>query len=610
MSNRPNFRERVSLRTLCWIGLLTVSLNSWGVAAETPTGLEVLVNQVGYLPDCRKTVVVQSALNHGRKSGSLEVMRDGASVHSVRLEYAGTLWGRHCWVGDFTSLTATGTYRVKASIAGESSVSPPFAIDAQVYDRALHQACRFFFYQRCGCEVPGWHKACHLDDGFIEAENRHIDAVGGWHSAADHNKWGWDGFVTYALAVARERSDGLPAALRQEILDEALWGGRYLLKMESPDGGLYAMVRERDVHAGKHHVNPQSDGDNVVGTADDRFVLRDGVMGGVDRGPTITGLASAALAKLASVTASADKTQSARFQACAARLWEHRPSKTDVYAQAAWVLAGVELHKLTGQAKYQAGASPCAQSLLTILPQAREFTWFEITHAGLPHAALGKWLQAFAGQADPRTMIAVREALAEQRKLLAGLSQNPYGLAKFYVRQDGQMLTSWFMPGKTLTRYSPKGLPGFSGVQHVASVGLNSYYASLAWSMILETAAGGEATSRGLAQRWLDWILGQNPAGLCMIEGMGSRNPTQLVTGFIGTHDWVPLPGAVPNGFDRPLRPGQPLAPLDEDVPFFDLAGNSGMGQKPSYRSTEVWLPNNATFVLALAELLSSRDRP
>ena len=460
-----------------------------------------------------------------------------------------------------------------------------------------------------GCDVPGWHKACHTDDGFVEAENRHIDAVGGWHSAADHNKWGWDGYVTYALATAFEKSVGLPASLRREILGEAVWGGQYLLKMEAPDGGLYAIVRERDVHAPKHHVNPERDGDNIVGTADDRYVLKDGTMGGFDRGPTVTAMASLALAKLAAVTAPLDASvsaMSARFQACAARLWDYRPPKTDVYAQASLVLAAIELYKLTDQAKYQAGASRCVETLLPMLPQAREFTWFEITHAGLPHAALAAWLQTFGSQADPATVRSVRHALADDRKLLASMSENPYRLVKFFVQQDGQMMTSWFMPGKSLVRYSPKGLPGFSGVPHVASVGLNSYYGSLAWSMFLDAPGDSGSAHRQLAQRWLDWILGQNPYALCMLQGLGTNNPRRLVTGFIRTHDWVPLPGAVPNGFDRPLQPGQPLEPLNQDVPFFDLAGNAGMKGNPSYRTTEVWLPNNATFVLALSELIAS----
>ena len=51
-------------------------------------------------------------------------------------------------------------------------------------------AVDFFFVQRCGFDVPGWHKACHLDDAKLP-DGTHLDVTGGWHSAGDYNKPMW-----------------------------------------------------------------------------------------------------------------------------------------------------------------------------------------------------------------------------------------------------------------------------------------------------------------------------------------------------------------------------------------------------------------------------------
>ena len=97
-------------RVGCWVGLLLVGLAAGAEAGQPAPNVEVLVNQVGYLPGAKKTVVVQSTSDHGKKAGSLEVFQASARVYSGQLEYAGQLWGRHCWVGDFTPLATPGKY--------------------------------------------------------------------------------------------------------------------------------------------------------------------------------------------------------------------------------------------------------------------------------------------------------------------------------------------------------------------------------------------------------------------------------------------------------------------------------------------------------------------
>jgi hypothetical protein len=50
------------------------------------------------------------------------------------------------------------------------------------------KAAKWFYYQRCGTEVPGFHKECHTEDVVIKTDGVKVDVSGGWHDAG---VWGW-----------------------------------------------------------------------------------------------------------------------------------------------------------------------------------------------------------------------------------------------------------------------------------------------------------------------------------------------------------------------------------------------------------------------------------
>jgi hypothetical protein len=135
-------------------------------------------------------------------------------------------------------------------------------------------------------------------------------------------------------------------------------------------------------------------------------------------------------------------------------------------------------------------------------------------------------------------------------------------------------------------------------VEKTWSVGQNSQYLSQAWALYLVGNLLKEARARRLADRQIDWVLGVNPLGFCMMEGSGSHNPPSYL------HRWAParerggVPGAIPNGIRRPND--------REDLPYF-AAGDEPTNQI-DYRSTEPWEPHNAFFLLALTAR-ESRDR-
>ncbi len=73
---------------------------------------------------------------------------------------------------------------------GQADTSWPFEIANNLFwEKTARPAYRFFYYQRCGMEIPGYHKACHLDDATDEAHQQQFNLAGGWHDAGDYNKY-------------------------------------------------------------------------------------------------------------------------------------------------------------------------------------------------------------------------------------------------------------------------------------------------------------------------------------------------------------------------------------------------------------------------------------
>ena len=177
-------------------------------------GVRVLVNQVGYEAAGPKGLVAATSFFPAKSaagtvdivsaSGSVMLrlpLRCGGRIHDGLLDD----WGGYYWRADFSSLRTPGVYHAVAAIDGVRGESPPFEVGEGVLARRTADlAVRFFFVQRCGFDVPGWHGPCHLDDALLP-DGKHIDAVGGWHSAGDYNKLMYengDGGCAFALIRA------------------------------------------------------------------------------------------------------------------------------------------------------------------------------------------------------------------------------------------------------------------------------------------------------------------------------------------------------------------------------------------------------------------------
>lgn len=96
----------------------------------------------------------------------------------------------------------------------------------------------------------------------------------------------------------------------------------------------------------------------------------------------------------------------------------------------------------------------------------------------------------------------------------------------------------------------------------------------------------GERKYLHLAYRQLEWVMGANPFGACLMTGEGMRHPYPL-SRYVGL-----IPGGILNG----------IGGNSKDEPILDTQyGNT-------YQTVEYWSPHNAHYLWAISVI--EKDRP
>lgn len=215
------------------------------------------VNQIGFLPEGKKTVTISSA-NPGSE---FDIVDENGSV-----VYTGTLSGAYddslisgeiVYHGDFSDFTTPGTYKV---VSKDGAESYPFIIADGVYNDLLKDTFRMLYLQRCGMELTAdlagdfAHPACHTQEAVIYGTDQKKAVSGGWHDAGDYGRYVvpgaqtvqdllmtyedfpeiWNGPDADNMGIP-ESGNGIP-----DILDEARYELDWLLMMQDEQsGGVY-----------------------------------------------------------------------------------------------------------------------------------------------------------------------------------------------------------------------------------------------------------------------------------------------------------------------------------------------------------------------------------
>jgi hypothetical protein len=539
------------------------------------------INHVGFTPRSKKTVVFRltggapaefTFRDIGSRPKPPELTRRLTRVNSDLGD---------CLVGDFSDVERPGMYQVTAG----SEMSVPFFIGEEVWRRTLVKAVSYIHAQRCGTEVPNVHPICHLDDARRRDTGEHIDTSGGWHDAGDLRKW-VSATVLNGIALislVRNLGDKWDAAGSgaKVLLDEARWGNTYFLKMQDQDGSVW-----NDVAGGVNGDNSDNHWtDNRTGTSDDRYI-------NTGKSGSVQALFTLFEGMMANAFRAADSAYSQRCLQAAVRCWNAANRIGGTGDLAWWALAAIELDCATGGVEYRDFAINFGSQIVSL--QNTEFSfgqklvrgWFrasgnspepyaDVVHGALPVVALLKLTEAYPNVAEARDW---RDAvkLHLDAYALPMAARSPYRIVPFGIFR-GASSSELYRPlaGKLTYRY-------FMPVRRTDWwVGATSHLESYALAGILAAKQFGNGEYRDLAMRQLEWVMGANPFGACLMTGEGMRNPYPH-SRFVGL-----IPGGILNG----------IAGNTRDEPILDIENGF------DWRTTEYWTPHNAYYILAVSAL-------
>jgi len=607
-----------------------------------------IVLPAGFHVNGSKIAVI--AVRDRAPGGKFELISGSRAVFAGALTRWGEhIWGREYWNADFTHVRASGAYRLRVVFDdGRQAVSPEFEISADIYLSLPNLTLTWYYTQRCGVEVPGWHKACHLDDALIgRSHNRKLgpggewtitaeaDLTGGWHDAGDNHKYiCWSYLALWALARLQQTQPAELRNLGEELPDplaEACWEACFLLKTVSPDGlfPLGVISRFGWVNAPIHQET-----DNIRNSGDERALPdpRERICDIPTYGPEFTSaLIASSFADLALSLRGYDAEFSERCLSTARLTWEkhhgaappdpeylrwhaafalldaalcrHRPQadlRDDLETRIAHIIAQ---QKPEGVFPFPRSCDNYREQVLDVPREARARLPDLSPHRSrycISHEACGvDYIPA------PFTYL---HALLDYLELFpdgpqAGAARRALGLAmdlalSLTTRTPfGQMMEWTFAPDPV----------NFVHMFH----GYNCALLSLAVVAARSACELNRPELLMLAERQMQWVLGRNPRATSLVCGVGHKQLGLYHTGlsFTDEHRTGEQPGGVVNGFVSMGAPrltySGPTYPWD--FPYLDIRSPAReaewRGVDADWWTNETWVPNCSWFILAAIAL-------
>jgi len=264
-----------------------------GNPTQASISKQIKVDQFGYLPLMQKIAIIsdpQTGYNAAidftpGTNYNVCTSKNGDIVFSAPIQSwdSGNTHdqsGDKVWWFDFSDLSQEGDYFIYDPTNHVRSVD--FSIGTSIYQEAMNQALKTFYYQRCGTAktTPHAHNnwtdtPCHvntsqdLDCRLVTSPqpSNSKDLSGGWHDAGDYNKYVNFTFSTlHDLISAYEENPsvwgddtGIPESGNgiPDLLDEIKWELDWLLKMQQSDGSSLMKV---SVDGWQASSPPSSDG--------------------------------------------------------------------------------------------------------------------------------------------------------------------------------------------------------------------------------------------------------------------------------------------------------------------------------------------------------------
>ena len=523
--------------------------------------VDLLVNQVGYVPHAGKSVVT-----HGLTTAEFDVI----DIVTQKVVYTGVLQpgpddiGEYS-VGDFSSLTKEGHYYIKS----DTLRSYPFEISKTIYQSPMDLIVGYFSKQRCGASTTGYLSPCHLDDGIRMDNGRHQDVTGGWHDASDLRKWvGATIYGMLGLGKIYELQDK-NSPKRGIIMEELLWGNQYFLKMQEPQGYIMNFVGgDVEKHSDSNRWTDNEIGEEggelrfvrpnagtsmhdmyIFGSNDDR-VIRTDPANLFAQYNFIT-----AQAIMARITKDTDEEYSARCLQAAEKCFNWC-TETDREVTAgilgASIQASIEMYKTTNHDLYRDFAVKQASELKKLQVNNNDGgivgffhtsvndqePYKNISRGCLEFIALCDLIETFPAHKDAPVWKGMIADYANHYLLFIS-RRNSFGIIPYGLFSDGDPGGNR-KAGDYWYRY-------FMQPELDWWTGINANIASAGIGLLKAARVLNDPDLEFAAQRQLDWIIGVNPFNSSTIASVGYNQPARFLGG--GFRPFTPvIPGAVMNG--------------------------------------------------------------
>jgi hypothetical protein len=451
-----------------------------------------------------------------------------------------------------------------------------------------------------------------------------VDVHGGWFDATgDYGKHlSHLSFATYfnpqqisltawslfqSLRELRRRNEPYFKQYEKRLLDEALFGADYLVRIKDPAGSFDITVSGRGPEkkpedrlispkAERHIIlTPETKDkfrdygrERIAGDAAYEAAYREGA------GLSIAALAMAATEKVSGDFAGADYLRAAEdafafLEKNNLRLTND--GKENILDDYGALTAATELFRATKKAVYKAAADRRASGLVARLVSSGPYhdywraddgdrPFFHPVDAGLPVVSLLLYLDIADDAARARVLEAVKKSLVFELGV-TGEVTNPFGYSRQLVQsKGGARRTSFFFPHDTETA------PWWQGEN--ARLGSMAAAARLA-ARFFGQDARFRARLIGFGQDQLNWILGLNPFDACMLHGKGRNNIAYM---FFDSYEYTNAPGGIPNGITAGYAD-------ERDIDFGLHYAQTG--KDDDWRWAEEWLPHAAWYLYAVA---------
>jgi len=526
------------------------------------------VNQVGFLPDARKTVVISSA-NPGTEFNVVD--ENGNSVYTGVLSDAvdNTVnSGEIVYQGDFSEFTIPGTYKI---VSADGAESYPFTIGEDVYDELLKDTFRMMYLQRCGMELTTdlagdfAHPQCHTTEAIIYGTDQKKEVGGGWHDAGDYGRYVvtgaqtcqdlmlayedfpeiWAGDMADSMDIP-ESGNGIP-----DILDEVRYELDWLLKMQDEaTGGVYHKVTCKEFPG---FVMPEEE-------TEDLYLA--------PISTTATGDFAAVMAKASDVYKEIDPEFSAKCLAASEKAWAYLvatrnnagfQNPVDILTgeypdgqdkdERFW--AAAELYKVTQKDEYKQHLEETMEKYIL-----QGYGWAEMGSFGL----------------------------------LAYLSMDESMQNPTYVTKIKEMVVS---KADDMMAYAEAD--GYHAAIKTYCWGSNLSICNNARQMMFATELTGDTKYENYIYDQLQYILGQNALSYCFVSGYGTVSPVNahhrpcMATGTV-------MKGMVIGGPDSALEDPFAKALLADQPPAKCYLDNN-----QSFSTNEVTIYWNSPFVYFLS---------